>query len=67
MEVIALGKGKARTKQDKEKIYYFTSEKIIKNISLTYDQADKIFLQLRNEAHRYANTYREKQMSKERK
>lgn len=34
---------------------------------MTYDQADKILLKARDEAHRFANAYRKKQMSKERK
>jgi excinuclease UvrABC nuclease subunit len=33
--------------------------------ALVYDQADKILLQARDEAHRFANAYRKKQMSKE--
>ena len=32
---------------------------------LCYDDADRILLQLRDEAHRFANAYRQKQMSKE--
>jgi excinuclease UvrABC nuclease subunit len=32
---------------------------------MVYDQADKIFLKARDEAHRFANSYRKKQMSKE--
>jgi len=30
---------------------------------LTYDQTDRILIQIRNEAHRFANSYRKKQMS----
>ena len=36
-------------------------------IPMVYDQADKIFLKARDEAHRFANSYRKKQMSQERK
>jgi len=71
---IALGKGKARKRAGKqtgikEKIYYFepnVSWTITSKI-LCYDQADRIILQLRDEAHRFANTYRKTQMSKDRK
>ena len=34
---------------------------------LCYDDADRVLLQLRDEAHRFANAYRQKQMSGERK
>ncbi len=48
-----------------EKIYYLDSKLVIHNKDMTYDQADKIFLKARDEAHRFANSYRKKQMSKE--
>jgi excinuclease UvrABC nuclease subunit len=32
---------------------------------MVYDEVDKILLQARDEAHRFANRYRKKQMSKE--
>lgn len=32
---------------------------------MVYDQADKIVLKARDEAHRFANFYRKQQMSKE--
>lgn len=48
-----------------EKIYYFDSKLNIKHQAMVYDQADKILLKARDEAHRFANTYRKKQMSKE--
>jgi excinuclease UvrABC nuclease subunit len=32
---------------------------------MVYDQADKIFLKARDEAHRFANNYRKEQMSQE--
>jgi len=35
--------------------------------SLSYDESDKILTKIRDEAHRFANAYRKKQMSKERK
>jgi excinuclease UvrABC nuclease subunit len=69
-DFIALGKGAARerkgkNKWEKEKIYSFGPDGTIRSRSLQYDQADKILIQLRNEAHRFANAYRKKQMSKE--
>lgn len=74
---VSLGKWEARNKtsiwkkssksdnQVWEKIYYFDEKMAIKSKDMIYDQADKILLKLRNEAHRFANAYREKQMSKE--
>jgi len=47
-----------------EKIYYFDKNFAIKSIDLVYDQADKILVNIRNEAHRFSNSYREKQMNK---
>ena len=32
---------------------------------ICYDDADRLITQLRDEAHRFANAYRKKQMSKE--
>jgi excinuclease UvrABC nuclease subunit len=37
----------------------------IESQDLTYDEADKLLLMARDEAHRFANAYRKKQMSKE--
>lgn len=74
---VSLGKWEARNKtsiwkkssksenQIWEKIYYFDDKMVIKSKDMVYDQADKILLKLRNESHRFANAYREKQMSKE--
>ncbi len=50
-----------------EKIYTLNKNLKIHEIAMTYDQADKILLKARDEAHRFANSYRKKQMSKERK
>ena len=47
-----------------EKIYYFDKDLNIKSINLIYDHTDKILINLRNEAHRFSNSYREKQMNK---
>ncbi len=48
-----------------EKIYYFDSKLDIRSQDIVYDQADKILLKARDEAHRFANSYRKKQMSQE--
>ena len=39
----------------------------IQSIDMIYDQSDKILIKARDEAHRFANSYREKQMSAPRK
>jgi excinuclease ABC subunit C len=74
-DIIALGKGEARNKSKiwakstkglvSEKIYQLDTKLAIHEQALTYDQADKILLQARDEAHRFANSYRKKQMSQE--
>ena len=48
-----------------EIIYRIDSNLKIHETAMTYDQADKILLKARDEAHRFANSYRKKQMSKE--
>lgn len=73
IDFVSLGKWEARTKSKiwqtgktgkvSEKLYYFTSDLAIKNIPLIYDQTDKILVNIRNEAHRFSNSYREKQMN----
>ncbi len=50
-----------------ETIYTFDKNLKIHETSMRYDQADKILLKARDEAHKFANSYRKKQMSKERK
>lgn len=73
---VALGKGEARKKtaiwqrwrSDRavaETMYRFDENFIIREKNLVYDEADKILVKIRNEAHRFANAYREKQMEKE--
>jgi len=49
-----------------EKVYVFDKKLAIAEIVVQYDQADKIILKARDEAHRFANSYRKKRMSKER-
>ncbi|MEI8091933.1 MAG: hypothetical protein WCG98_07155 [bacterium] len=48
-----------------EKIFAFTDSLTIHEEKMVYDEADKILLQARDEAHRFANAYRKNQMSKE--
>jgi excinuclease ABC subunit C len=74
-DIVSLGKWEARKKTKIwssskkgliwEKIYYFDSKLVIHSQDMVYDQADKILLKARDEAHRFANSYRKKQMSKE--
>lgn len=58
-------KGYNKNDQISEKIYTLDQNLKIHEISMVYDEADKIFLKARDEAHRFANAYRKKQMSKE--
>lgn len=78
IDIISLGKWEARNKSKigttgkksekiGERIFVFDDRLHIKETPLVYDQADKILTKARNEAHRLANSYRKKQMSKERK
>ena len=48
-----------------EIIYRLDDKLKIHEVPMVYDQADKIFLKVRDEPHRFANTYRKKQMSQE--
>ncbi len=70
VQFCALGKWEARArtakhKWAKEKVYMFSDEFRIVEKELCYDDADRLLTQLRDEAHRFANAYRKKQMSKE--
>jgi len=75
IDIVSLGKWEARKKssiwtssqkgQIWEKIYTLDDKLKINEIAMVYDQADKIFLKARDEAHRFANSYRKKQMSQE--
>lgn len=51
--------------QISEKIYTLDNNLKIHETTIVYDQADKILLKARDEAHRFANSYRKKQMSQE--
>ena len=46
-------------------MYFFDDNMNIKSKDLIYDQTDKILTSIRDEAHRFANAYRKKQMNKE--
>jgi excinuclease UvrABC nuclease subunit len=78
VDFISLGKGEARNKSAigsrsarslvdliGERVYFFDEEWNIKEIPLTYDQADKLLIKLRDEAHRFSNYYRKQQMKGE--
>ncbi len=75
MDIISLGKGEARKKTNiwktstkglvGEKIYRFDEGLHMQVQDLVYDEVDKILTSARDEAHRFANSYRKKQMSKE--
>ena len=75
IDIISLGKGEARNKTKiwstsrkgviQEKIYRLEDNLQITVKEIRYDEADKLLLMARDEAHRFANAYRKKQMSKE--
>jgi excinuclease UvrABC nuclease subunit len=78
IDFVALGKGEARKKSAigsrsarslveliGERIYRFDENWNIIEIPLTYDQADKLLVKLRDEAHRFSNYYRKQQMGQE--
>lgn len=67
IDIVALWKWKARksssiTKWEKEKIYKFDINMNINEFPLNYDDADRLLIKARDEAHRFANRYRKKQM-----
>ncbi len=49
-----------------EKVYFFNKDFDIVSIDIEYNESDKILTKIRDEAHRFANLYREKQMQKDR-
>lgn len=66
----ALGKWDARKrsgkiKWEKEELYRFENDWKIVSKQLEYDDVDRLITSLRDEAHRFANAYREKQMKNE--
>ena len=67
VDFVSLGKWVARytwwkLKWEKEKIFKFNDSLEIQQIDLDYDQADKILVKIRDEAHRFCNAYRKEQM-----
>ncbi len=70
VDIIALGKGEARQRSKKlvgapEMIYKFWPERTILEYPVLYTHADQLIINLRDEAHRFANRYRKKQAEKE--
>ena len=68
VDFVSLGKWVARhtwwkLKWEKEKIIKFNDSFTIQQVDLYYDQADKILVKIRDEAHRFCNAYRKEQMS----
>lgn len=69
-QFVSLGKGDARSKKWRssgalEQVFSFDNKNDIVSQDLTYDQIDRLLIQIRDEAHRFANRYRKKQMEKE--
>lgn len=60
-------KRSAKSKWEKEELYRFEKDWKITSKELQYDDVDRLMTTLRDEAHRFANKYRTKQMSMERK
>ena len=71
MTIVALWKGSARSRKWKSdgnvEIIYKMHEGWVIEYPLLYDQADQLLVRVRDEAHRFSNRYRKKQMSSERK
>lgn len=70
-QFVWLGKWDARKRAGKnagakEELLVLYENKV-NNFQLLYDESDKILITTRDESHRFANAYRKKQMSKERK
>lgn len=66
----SLGKWEARARSSKAKwateyIYWYDADWSICEKALVYDDVDRLLTWLRDEAHRFANKYRTKQMSME--
>ena len=66
----ALGKWSARKRSaksawEKECVYWFENNWTIIQKEIEYDDVDRLLLLVRDEAHRFSNAYRKKQMSME--
>ncbi len=70
IDFVSIGKWKARqTKNklawEKEILYKFDTQFQIQYWKFEYDKSDQLLIKLRDQAHNFANKYREKLMSKE--
>jgi len=70
VQFASLEKGKARSRSSKstgatEFLHILCDDGNIVTKALSYDKTDQLLTALRDEAHRFANKYRKKQMSKE--
>jgi excinuclease UvrABC nuclease subunit len=70
-QIVSLGKWAARHQRGKiawakEQLLVLQQDHTITTYDLTYDIVDQVLIKCRNEAHRFANKYRTKQMSQER-
>ncbi|HMT26951.1 MAG TPA: hypothetical protein PKD96_01490, partial [Candidatus Absconditabacterales bacterium] len=70
IQFASLGKGKARKASGRnqgasEILFILQSDGEIVQREMIYDDADRLLTKLRDEAHRFANQYRKKQMSLE--
>lgn len=66
IDIVALGKWEARQRSKKlmwapEIIYKFGPDRTILEYGMSYDHADQLLINCRDEAHRFANRYRKKQ------
>lgn len=66
----ALWKGDARKRSAKsrgakEEVYWYDEQGNMRSQELIYDEVDRVLTALRDEAHRFSNAYRKKQMSME--
>lgn len=59
-------KRSSKMKWEKEELYRFEKDWKISSKELQYDDVDRLMTTLRDEAHRFSNKYRTKQMSMER-
>lgn len=69
VDFISLGKGQSRKRAGKlagkEKVFKYDIDYDVLEKDLVYDDVDRLLTKIRDEAHRFSNVYREKQMQKE--